>query len=175
MKFDSKFWGTGPVFLALVLGLGPWTHGQAASNRVTDALQPYVRNHQLAGAVLLWADKDRILGLEAVGYSDVAKAIPMKTDALFWIASMSKPMTATALMMLVDEGKVKLTDPVEKYLPEFHGQWLAVEQDSAHQLLKPPSRPITVEDVLSHTSGLPFMSRVEHKIDTYPLKEAALS
>jgi CubicO group peptidase (beta-lactamase class C family) len=146
-----------------------------ATNKVTESLQPYVADHVLAGAVVLWANKDRVLGLEAVGYSDVAKAIPMKTDALFWIASMSKPMTATALMMLVDEGKVKLSDPVEKYIPEFHGQWLAMEHDSQHELLKPPSRPITVEDVLSHTSGLPFMSRVEHKIDNYPLKEAALS
>jgi CubicO group peptidase (beta-lactamase class C family) len=141
---------------------------------VAETLQPFVTNHVLAGAVVLWADKDRVRGLEAVGYSDVAKGIRMQTDALFWIASMSKPMTATALMMLVDEGRVKLDNPVEKYLPEFHGQWLAVEQDSAHQLLKQPSRPITVEDVLSHMSGLPFMSRVERKIDSFPLNEAAM-
>ncbi len=164
-----------PLFLCAVLGVTTSAQERTASNKVTGALQPYVTNHVLAGAVVLWAGKDRVLGLEVVGYSDVAKAVPLKTDALFWIASMSKPMTATPLMMLVDEGKVKLSDPVEKYLPEFHGQWLAVEQDSEHQLLKPPSRPITVEDVLSHTSGLPFMSRVEHKIDTFPLNEAALS
>ena len=59
---------------------------------------------------------------------DVAAKQPMRIDCLFWIASMSKPMTATALMMLVDEGKVTLDDPVEKYLPEFQGQMLAVEQ-----------------------------------------------
>jgi len=164
-----------PWLLCAVLGVATSAQEPTASNKVTEALKPYVTNHVLAGAVVLWADKDHVVGLEAVGYSDIAKAVPMKTDALFWIASMSKPMTATALMMLVDEGKVKLSDPVERYLPEFHGQWLAVEQDSEHQLLKPPSRPITVEDVLSHTSGLPFMSRVEHKIDTYPLSAAALS
>jgi CubicO group peptidase (beta-lactamase class C family) len=149
--------------------------GGAVTNKVAESLQPYVTNHVLAGAVVLWADKDRLKGLEAVGYADIAKAIPMKTDALFWIASMSKPMTATALMMLVDEGKVRLGNPVEKYLPEFHGQWLAVEQDSEHQVLRQPSRPVTVEDVLSHMSGLPFMSRVEHKIDGFPLNEAAMS
>jgi CubicO group peptidase (beta-lactamase class C family) len=163
------------MFLCAVLGVSTSAQERPTSNKITEALQPYVNNHVLAGAVVLWADKERVMGVEAVGYSDVAKAIPMKTDALFWIASMSKPMTATALMMLVDEGKVKLSDPVEKYLPEFHGQWLAVEQDSEHQLLKPASRPITIEDVLSHTSGLPFMSRVEHKIDTFPLNQAALS
>jgi CubicO group peptidase (beta-lactamase class C family) len=99
----------------------------------------------------------------------------MKTDALFWIASMSKPMTATALMMLVDERKVSLDNPVEKYLPEFKGQMLAVEQDPNHVLLKKPGRPLRVRDVLSHTSGLPFASRVEPKIDLHPLREAAIS
>ena len=99
---------------------------------VAAVLQPFVDRHALAGAVTLVADKDKVLSLEAVGYADVAAKKPMRTDALFWIASQSKPITATALMMLVDEGKVKLDDPVEKYLPEFQGQWLAVEQDNEH-------------------------------------------
>ena len=81
-------------------------------------------SHTLAGAVTLVADRDKVLSLEAVGYADIAAKTPMKTDDLFWIASMSKPITATGLMMLVDEGKVKLDDPVEKYLPEFKDQWL---------------------------------------------------
>jgi len=164
-------------FTLSCLIFGTVTPGRAAPPPQSpgEVLQLYVQNHTLAGAVILWANKDRVLSLEAVGYSHVGKAIRMKTDALFWIASMSKPMTATALLMLVDEGKARLTDPVEQYLPEFHGQMLAVEQDPAHQLLKPPSRPITVEDLLSHTSGLPFMSRVEHKIDSYPLNAAAVS
>jgi CubicO group peptidase (beta-lactamase class C family) len=152
-----------PLLCAILLSAATPGQTPTAAKDVAEVLQPYVANRMLAGAVVLWADKERILGLKAVGYSDVSNAIPMKPDALFWIASMSKPMTATALMMLVDEGKVRLGDPVEKYLPEFGGQWLAVEQDSEHQLLKRPSRPITVEEVLSHMSGLPFMSRVEHK------------
>ena len=139
------------------------------------ALQPFVDNHTLAGAVTLVADKDKVLSLDAVGYMDIAAKRPMRTDCLFWIASMSKPMTATGLMMLVDEGRVSLDDPVEKYLPEFHGQMLAVEQAADHVLLKKPAHPITVREVLSHTSGLPFMSRIEHKIDTYTLAEAAIS
>ncbi len=106
---------------------------------------------------------------------DVAAKQPMRIDCLFWIASMSKPLTATALMMLVDEGRVSLDDPVEKYLPEFQGQMLAVEQTPDHLLLKKPAHPITVREVLSHTSGLPFMSRIEHKIDTFTLPEAAIS
>jgi CubicO group peptidase (beta-lactamase class C family) len=142
---------------------------------IAASLQPFVDSHTLAGAVVLVASKDKVLSLGAVGYADVAAKKPMQADSLFWIASQSKPMTAAALMMLVDEGKVNLDDPVEKYLPEFKGQMLAAEQDKDHVLLKNPARPITVKDVLSHTSGLPFMSRVERKIDERPLREAVLS
>lgn len=142
--------------------------------RISKTLQPYVDSHTLAGAVTLVANKDKVLSLEAVGWSDVPAGVPMKIDNLFWIASMSKPMTGAALMMLVDEGKVNVDDPVEKYLPEFKDQMLAAEQDKDHILLKKPARPITVRDVLSHTSGLPFMSRVERKIDQFTLREAAI-
>ena len=82
-----------------------------------------------------------MLALDAVGYMDIAAKRPMRTDALFWIASQSKPMTAAALMMLVDEGKVKLDDPVEKYLPEFKGQWLKAEEDAEHLLLQSRCTP----------------------------------
>ena len=121
----------------------------------------------------LVASKDKVLSLEAVGYADIAAKKPMRTDGLFWIASMSKPITATALMMLVDEGKVNVDDPVEKYLPEFKGQRLAVEQDRHHVLLKQPRHPITVRNVLSHTSGLPFKSPMEQPtLDLLPLADA---
>ena len=100
----------------------------------------------------------------------------MKTDALFWIASMSKPMTATALMMLVDEGKVKLDDPVEKYLPEFKGQWMIAEQDKDHMLLKRPKHPITVRNIRRHTSGLRPTSVMETPtLDLLPLRDAVRS
>ena len=94
------------------------------ANKIAAVLQPFVDNHALAGAVTLVADKDKVLSVEAVGFADVAASKPMQTDAMFWIASQSKPITAAALMMLVDEGKVNLDDPVEKYLPEFKDQWL---------------------------------------------------
>ena len=122
-----------------LLGAPPLSIARADPPAVPDAspgekglaagLQPFVDQHTLAGAVVLVASKDKVLSLEAVGYSDVAAKKPMRTDDLFWIASMSKPMTATALMMLVDEGKVNVDDPVEKYLPEFKGQMLVAEQD----------------------------------------------
>ena len=115
----------------------------------------------MAGAVTLVATKDAVVSLEAVGYSDLAAKVPMKTDALFWIASMTKPLTAAAFMMLVDEGKVNLDDPVEKYLPEFKGQWVATEQDADHTLLTKPTHPITIRNILSHTAGLPMISPLE--------------
>ncbi len=132
------------------------------------ALEPFVQNHTLAGAVTLVADKNHILSLEAVGLSDIAANRPMKPDALFWIASQSKPITATALMMLVDEGKVNIDDPVEKYLPEFKGQKLAGGGE--------PKHPITVRNVLSHTSGLPFKTAIEKPtLDQLPLAERVRS
>jgi len=141
-----------------------------SSKTLSAALKPFVDNQTLAGAVVLVASSNRVLALEAVGYADISAKRPMRTDALFWIASQSKPMTVAALMMLVDEGKVKLDDPVEKYLPEFKGQWLKAEEDAEHLLLKRPAHPITVRNVLSHTSGLPFSSPIEEPtLDVLPL------
>jgi CubicO group peptidase (beta-lactamase class C family) len=124
------------------------------------ALQPYVDSHSLAGAVVLVADKDKVLDLEAVGYADIAASKPMQTDSVFWIASMTKSMTAAALMMLVEEGKVNLNDPVAKYIPEFRDQKLLDPNDPAHAL-KSPSHLPTVRELLSHTSGLPFHTKVK--------------
>ena len=79
-------------------------------------------------------------------------------------------------MMLVDVGKVNVNDPVEKYLPEFKNLWLASEQDKKHIVLTRPKRPITVRDILSHTSGMPFMSAMEQPtFDLLPLRESVLS
>jgi CubicO group peptidase (beta-lactamase class C family) len=171
----------GAVLAFTIFTLAVRTAGAAGSTGpVAAALQPFVDRHTLAGAVTLVATKDRVLDLETVGYADVAAGRPMPTNALFWIASMSKPMTAAALMMLVDEGKVNVDDPVEKYLPEFKGQWLAAEQDKDHMVLKRPAHPIKVREILSHTSGLPFSTRLERtgdafKVDVLSLREAVFT
>ena len=142
-----------------------------SSQTIAAAVQQFVDNHTLAGAVMLVASSNQVLSLETAGYMDIVRNRPMRKDALFWIASQSKPMTATALMMLVDEGKVNVDDPVEKYLPEFKGQWVKAEQDSEHMLLRRPAHPITVRNVLSHTSGLPFSSPLEQPtLDLLPLE-----
>ena len=139
-------------------------------------MQPFVDRHTLAGAVTLVATKEKVLSLAAVGYADVAAKEKMETNALFWIASMTKPMTATAFMMLVDEGKVDLNDPVEKYLPEFKGQMFAAEKSADHLLLTKPCHPILVRNILSHTSGLPPVSPMEHPThDLLSLRDAVNS
>ena len=146
------------------------------ATKLTQAVAPYVEKGALAGAVMLVADKDKTLAVETVGYSDVAAKTPIAANDLFWIASMSKPVTGTALMVLVDEEKVQLDDPIEKYLPEFKGIWLITEQDADHQVLRHPARAITIRDTLRHTSGMPFASAMEQPtLDGLPLSVAVRS
>ena len=152
-------------------------HAASAASPIADALKPFVEKGELAGAVALVASKDKVLAVEAVGFADRTTKLPMKTDALFWIASQSKPITATAVMMLVDEGKLNLDDAVEKYLPEFKGQELDAGKDAdGKPILKAAAHPITVREVLSHTSGLPFKSKAEEPtLDSLPLRDAVTS
>jgi CubicO group peptidase (beta-lactamase class C family) len=115
-------------------------------------IQPFVDAGVIPGAVLLVADKDKVLDLEAVGYSDYEKKIPIKTDALFMVCSMTKTVTAAGLMLLVDQGKVRLDDPVEKYLPGFKGQMVDDISHPGHP--HPPQYPVTIRECMDHTAGL---------------------
>ena len=136
---------------------------------VASRLQPFVDEGTLAGAVTLVATPQQVLDVAAVGWSDVAARTPMATDAVFWIASQTKPITGAAMMILVDEGKVDVDAPVARYLPEFEGVRLAGGGGA-------PRRPILVRDVLSHTSGLPFQSPMERPtLDLFPLADRVRS
>ena len=104
----------------------------------------------------------------------------MRADALFWIASTSKPITVAAFMMLVDEGKINLDDPVEKYLPEFKGQMVGPRNpDPAGKTtaqLVPAIHPIRIREILSHSSGLRFRSAAQPgALDTLTLKDSVLT
>ena len=144
-------------------------HAQTLAER----LAPFVDAHALAGAVTVVATSNAVLQTDAVGYADVANSRPMKPDALFWIASQSKAMTAAALMVLVDEGKVKLDDPVTKYIPQFKNPWVVQEVASNRMALARAATPVTVRRMLSHTSGMPFSSEVESPhLDSLPLRDA---
>lgn len=143
---------------------------QGGETTVAKSLKPFVDSKVLAGAVTLVADKEKVLSFETVGYSNVGNKVPMSEDNLFWIASMSKPITGCAMMILVDEGKVSLDDPVEKYLPEFKGQMVVASRDANQVVLKKPNHPITIRNILNHTSGLPFKSPIENPtLDLHPL------
>ena len=122
---------------------------------IRPAMQRFVDQHQVAGAVTAVGTSDGIASLEAVGSLRLDPLTVMTGEALFRIASMTKPITATGIMILVDEGKLSVDDPVEKYLPEFRGQMLVAERSADRLTLKKPPRPITLRDLLTHTSGLP--------------------
>ncbi len=108
------------------------------------AMQDMIARHEIAGAITVVATKEATLHLATTGHADLANGRPMTPDTLFWIASMTKPVTGTAIMMLVDEGRLSLTDPVAKFIPEFA------------QLKTPSGQPanLTLTHLLTHTSGL---------------------
>ena len=121
---------------------------------VPERLQSFVNSNEISGAVALVATSNRILHLSAVGESDLAAGRKMKTTDIFWIASMSKPITVTAVALLADDGKLSFDDPVSKYIPEFRDMWVAAEQTSQQRTLVKAARPITLRDLATHTSGL---------------------
>lgn len=118
-------------------------------------MQAFVDSGEIAGAVTVVGNSDGIISLEAVGIRDLDAKAQMPKDALFRIASMTKPITAIGIAILADEGKLAIDDPVEKHLPEFRGQMLVAERGKDTVTLKKPPRPITLRDLLTHTSGLP--------------------
>ena len=169
------------VFLALAcansgLAQTPLPPPETPHEKLAAILQGAVDRHEVAGGVMVVADKDKTLDVDTVGLADIAANKPMREDTLFWIASQSKPIAATALMMLVDVGKVHLEDPVAKYLPEFKGQMVVAEHDENHTLLKKPEHPVCIWNLLSHTAGLPFASSIETPtLDRLPLATAVRS
>jgi CubicO group peptidase (beta-lactamase class C family) len=162
MKDILRRFGWTIVLLGLMIGLLPVPASELPPKSIAETLKPFVESKGIAGAVTLVADKNKVLGVEAVGAADIAANRPMLVDAIFWIASMSKPITAAALMILVDEGKVKLDDPVEKYIPEFKGIRVMTPGGKDGEKSK---HPLTVREVLSHTSGLDFRYTEEEPND----------
>ncbi len=131
----------------------------ARLQRLSDALKADVDRGLVPGAVVLIARRGKIVCLEALGYRDRESGAAMKIDTIFRIASMTKPFTSVATMMLAEEGKLLIADPVARYLPEFADLKAAIDFDnaSAKKLTKePPRREMTVQDLLRHTSGLTY-------------------
>src|SRR6266436_5827454 len=129
--------------------------------RIAAWQQSQVDAGAFSGAVSVIARNGKVAYLRAVGFRDHAKTVPLRSDAIFWIASMTKPVTSVAAMMLVEDGKLDLAAPAHQYLPELKDMMVGVETTNpasgqSKLALEPQKRPMTVEDLLRHTSGIVY-------------------
>lgn len=126
----------------------------AVLQRIVPRMKAEEEAQAVAGTVTLVMRQGVLAHLEATGYADLEAKKPMRTDTIFQIMSMTKQFTGAAVMMLVEEGKIRLNDPVERHLPEFRGQWMVVQEKDGTRTLRQPKRPITIRDLMTHTSGM---------------------
>jgi CubicO group peptidase (beta-lactamase class C family) len=129
----------------------------ARLQRINTLINSHVENKQMAGAVVLVARKGKIAYLETFGQADVGK--PMQKDTMFRVASMTKPLVSVAILQLYEEGRILLSDPVAKYIPEFaHPKVLEMLPPGSNPAFKlvPAKRELTIKDLLTHTAGLPY-------------------
>jgi CubicO group peptidase (beta-lactamase class C family) len=158
--------------------------------RIHETIQSHIDSHDISGAVTLVMRKGRIAHLEAHGYMDVDSKKPMTKDAIFRIWSMSKPITGASILMLMEEGKLRLEDPVSRFIPQFKGMKVAVIQERSSAAAAsggsqptpvqfytmPATREITIQDLLTHVSGLgsgPASNAEMRKISERPGKSLA--
>jgi len=129
----------------------------ARLGRIPARMREFVEQGKAAGIVTLVARHGHVAALDATGYLDLDNRTPMRTDSIFRIMSMTKPVTSVAAMILVEEGRLALIDPAEKYLPEFRGQQVMVKcppGSAAATCLAKPAHPVTLFDLLTHTAGV---------------------
>ena len=157
-----------PALAASVQTVKPEQNGFSSERlaRIHDMVQRHIDAHDISGAVTLVAHNGKVVHFEAHGLADVESKKPMSKDSLFWIMSMTKPVVGTSVLMMLEEGKLRLTDPISKFVPEFRGMKVAMMQDrpagaAAPAAGTPPlfysvpaTREITIQDLLTHVSGL---------------------
>ena len=136
------------LFVFLVASLS-WAADSAQLAKIAGRMKELVDQQRIAGTVTLFQQKGELVHFEAVGWQDIENKKPMRKDSIFQIMSMTKPFTGTAILMLAEAGRLSVSDPVEKHLPEFRGQMVKVDG-----VLKKPSRVITIHDLMTHTSGV---------------------
>jgi CubicO group peptidase (beta-lactamase class C family) len=150
----SSVWSQGlPVAKPAEVGLSA-----KRLERIGPIIQGYVDQNKIAGAVTLIARNGKVAYLKVYGMRDIEAKQPMAVDTMFRIASMTKPITSVAVMMLQEEGKLLLNDPISKYIPEFKNPNVLVlpKEGSGEYTTVPAKREITIRQLLSHTSGLTY-------------------
>ena len=132
-------------------------------SRLSNKLDEFSKKGILPGSVVLISKNDKIIYHEAFGFSDIDNQIPMKTNSIFRIASQTKFITATAIMMLQERGELVITENVSKYLPEFKETFVAKKSDDGYSI-EPAHREITIKDLLTHTSGVGYGFGIASKV-----------
>ncbi len=136
-------------------------------SRVTAAMQEFVDEGLLSGSVTMASRDNQLVHYEAVGYRDIEAQAPMTRDSLFRIYSMTKPVTGVALMILYEEGKFKLSDPVGKYIPELADlQVYAGTDDDGNMITEEADHPMTIRELMNHTGGLSYGIFAQSAVDT---------
>src|SRR4051812_16829519 len=164
--------GRRALLAALVVVFGAFGANAGSERRVAHDFSPdgltkvsdYIRNEiatrKIPGAILLLQQHGKPVYYENFGVRDIATEISMSADTIFRLYSMSKPVTTVLAMMLVEEGKLSLDDPVSKYIPAFAEMKVGVEKKAedgtVSMALEPLNRPVTIEDLMRHTAGLPY-------------------
>ncbi len=158
----------GTATLALALGqavladewqrVAPEEVGMSAERlqRLTDTMQGYVDSGDIAGMVVLVARDGKLPYFETFGHQDLETKAPMQEDTIFRIASQTKALISAGVMVLQEEGRLLLDDPLGKYLPEWMETTVALRQEEGGFDIVPAERPITIRDMLTHTSGIPY-------------------
>ncbi|MGO9599316.1 MAG: serine hydrolase domain-containing protein [Isosphaeraceae bacterium] len=132
--------------------------------RIPEAIQRHIDEHHISGAVTLLARKGFVVHFQAQGLADLESSRPMTRETVFKMASSTKPVTGVAIMMLVEEGKVRLSDPVSRFIPEFKEMKVAVAKEGSSDIeLVKAERELTIRDLLTHTSGLASGGPGTHK------------
>src|SRR5579864_1555742 len=194
-KSATRFW-LALTLLALPLAAAsvpagkPEDVGMSADRlkRIDQMVQRRIDSGELSGAVTIVARKGKVVHLAAQGVMDLESKKPMAKDTMFRVASMTKPITGLAIMMMIEEGKVRLTDPVSRYLPEFRGMKVAITlpaqgrggapaaQAAPQFYTVPAEREITIRDLLTHVSGLasgPLSNSETRKLNRRPEENLA--
>ena len=143
-------------------------------SRIHDLMQTEVTENRVPGAVVLVARKGKIVYADAVGFQDKPSAKPMTRDAIFRAYSMTKPMVSVLTMMLVEEGRLQLNDPVSKFFPSMAKMSVLSNPADGNSERVPAARPITIHDLLRHTSGITYAEFTRFTAIKGPYQEAGL-